>query len=136
VGALVACALTVALLSGCSETVVPTRSIALAACRLPKLAQEAQCGHIDVPEHRGDPASRRIAIFVAVLPANTLSPKPDPLFVLAGGPGQSATEAFGPESLGVLFPAYRNRDLVIFDQRGSGRSGLLRCPPLERANLL
>ena len=59
-----------------------------------------------------------------------------PLFVLAGGPGQSATEAFGPDSLGVLFPAYRNRDLVIFDQRGTGRSGLLRCRRLERANLL
>ena len=59
-----------------------------------------------------------------------------PLFVLAGGPGQSATEAFGADALGVLFPAYQNRDLVIFDQRGTGRSGLLRCHRLERANLL
>src|SRR5918994_1504923 len=58
------------------------------------------------------------------------------LLLLAGGPGQSATDAFGPDALGVLFPAYRNRDLVIFDQRGSGRSGLLRCRRLERANLL
>ena len=52
-----------------------------------------------------------------------------PLFVLAGGPGQSATEAFGPDSLGVLFPAYRNRDLVIFDQRGSGRLRTAALPP-------
>ena len=59
-----------------------------------------------------------------------------PLFVLAGGPGQSATDAFGVDALGVLFPAYWNRDLVIFDQRGTGRSGLLRCHQLERANLL
>jgi pimeloyl-ACP methyl ester carboxylesterase len=126
VGALVACALTVALLSGCSETVVPTRSIALAACRLPKLAQEAQCGHIDVPEHRGDPASRRIAIFVAVLPANTLSPKPDPLFVLAGGPGQAAS-SLGPFAR-LLTGVRRTRDIVLVDQRGTGRSAPLDCP--------
>jgi pimeloyl-ACP methyl ester carboxylesterase len=29
----------------------------------------------------------------------------------------------------------RRRDLVVFDQRGTGRSGLLRCPALERAEL-
>ena len=49
---------------------------------------------------------------------------------------QSATETFGGESLGVLYAAYRNRDLIVFDQRGTGRSGLLRCRRLERANLL
>ena len=58
-----------------------------------------------------------------------------PLFVLAGGPGQSATESFGGDALGVLYPAYRSRDLIVFDQRGTGRSGLLRCRALERSNL-
>ena len=59
-----------------------------------------------------------------------------PLFVLAGGPGQSATESFGGDALGVLYPAYARRDLIVFDQRGTGRSGLLRCRRLERSNLL
>ena len=59
-----------------------------------------------------------------------------PLVVLAGGPGQSATETFDPATLGLLYPAYRTRDLIVFDQRGTGRSGLLRCRRLERANLL
>jgi len=59
-----------------------------------------------------------------------------PLFVLAGGPGQSATESFGGDALGVLYPAYASRDLIVFDQRGTGRSGLLRCRRLERSNLL
>jgi pimeloyl-ACP methyl ester carboxylesterase len=35
----------------------------------------------------------------------------------------------------VLYPAYWKRDVIIFDQRGTGRSGLLRCRRLERANL-
>jgi pimeloyl-ACP methyl ester carboxylesterase len=59
-----------------------------------------------------------------------------PVFVLAGGPGQSATDAFNADSLGLLYPAYGRRDLIVFDQRGTGGSGLLRCPRLERANLL
>ena len=57
------------------------------------------------------------------------------LFVLAGGPGQSATQAFEGDGLGVLSPAFRRRDLIVFDQRGTGRSGLLRCRALERSNL-
>ena len=49
------------------------------------------------------------------------------MFLLAGGPGQAATEAFPP-----LLPAFaalqRHRDLVLVDQRGTGGSGALRCP--------
>jgi pimeloyl-ACP methyl ester carboxylesterase len=51
---------------------------------------------------------------------------------LTGGPGQAAsplTEAFGF----LLEPALESRDLVVFDQRGTGRSGVLRCRALERA---
>jgi pimeloyl-ACP methyl ester carboxylesterase len=125
-GALVACALTVGVLAGCSESAAPARSIALVPCRLPELAQAAQCGHVDVPEHRGDAASRRIGIFVAVLPANTLSPKPDPLFVLAGGPGQAAS-SLGP-FVRLLTGVRRTRDIVLVDQRGTGRSAPLDCP--------
>ena len=55
--------------------------------------------------------------------------------MLAGGPGQSATQAFEGDGLGVLSPAFRRRDLIVFDQRGTGRSGLLRCRALERSNL-
>ena len=95
------------------------------------------CARVSVPLDRSGAVPGRVSLLVKRIRARRRggATRP-PLFVLAGGPGQSATEVFGPESLGVLFPAYRNRDLVIFDQRGSGRSGLLRCPPLERANLL
>jgi pimeloyl-ACP methyl ester carboxylesterase len=126
IGVPLACALAVAGLCACSETATPARSIALSECRLPKLAQAAQCGHVDVPEHRGDAASRRIAIFVAVLPANSLSPKPDPLFVLAGGPGQAAS-SLGPFAR-LLTGVRRTRDIVLVDQRGTGRSAPLDCP--------
>ncbi len=58
------------------------------------------------------------------------------VFVLAGGPGQSATNAFGGDAAGLLYAAYRSRDAIVFDQRGTGRSGALRCPSLERSDLL
>ena len=37
---------------------------------------------------------------------------------------------------GLLYAAYRSRDVIVFDQRGTGRSGALRCRSLEQANLL
>ena len=125
-GMTLACGLVLVVLAGCGEGDAPARRIALAECRLPKLAQAAQCGRVDVPEHRGDPRSRRLAIFVAVLPANTLSPKPDPLFVLAGGPGQAAS-SLGP-FVRLLTDVRRTRDIVLVDQRGTGRSAPLDCP--------
>src|SRR4051794_29542198 len=84
--AIVAIALAV---GGCGDRATPERRIALSECRLPKVAQAVQCGRIEVPENRADPRGPKLSIFVAVLPANTLSPKPDPLVLLAGGPGQA-----------------------------------------------
>ena len=63
-------------------------------------------------------------------------PRRGALFVLAGGPGQSASATFNGAALANLSAAYRSRDLIVFDQRGTGRSGLLRCRALERSNLL
>jgi len=53
-----------------------------------------------------------------------------PIVALAGGPGQAATP-FTSAFAGLLEPVLGSRDLIVFDQRGTGRSGLLRCPRLE-----
>ena len=94
-----------------------------------------QCARVSVPLDRSGALPGRVSLFVKRIHARE-SPRRGALVVLAGGPGQSATDAFGGSALSVLHPAYRNRDLIIFDQRGTGRSGLLRCRALERANLL
>jgi pimeloyl-ACP methyl ester carboxylesterase len=95
------------------------------------------CARLNVPLDRSAAVPGRVSLFVgrvrARRPGGATRP---PLVVLAGGPGQSATETFDPATLGLLYPAYRTRDLIVFDQRGTGRSGLLRCRRLERANLL
>ena len=111
-------------LGACSEG-ARTRTIDLAECRLPRVAQAVQCGRLEVPENRAHPDGRKLSIFVAVLPANTLSPKPDPLVLLAGGPGQAAS-TLGPFAM-QLAAVRRTRDILLIDQRGSGRSSPLDC---------
>ncbi len=106
----------------------PTRQVEFSDCRLAKLASTARCATIDVPEDRTAPGGRRIAIAVTLLPANTLSPKADPLFMLAGGPGQSSA-ALAPFA-GMLGGVRRNRDIVLVDPRGTGKSSPLRCAAL------
>lgn len=94
-----------------------------------------QCARLSVPLDRSGSVPGRVSLFVKRIRAQR-RPRRGALFVLAGGPGQSATSAFDGDSLGALFTAYRTRDLIVFDQRGTGRSGVLRCRAIERANLL
>ena len=93
-----------------------------------------QCARLSVPLDRSGATPGRVSLFVKRIKAQR-RPSRGALFVLAGGPGQSATQAFEGDGLGVLSPAFRRRDLIVFDQRGTGRSGLLRCRALERSNL-
>ncbi|RME44194.1 MAG: alpha/beta fold hydrolase, partial [Deltaproteobacteria bacterium] len=90
----------------------------------------ARCGTLEVPENREAPDGRKIALRVAVLEALSRNPKPDPLFFLAGGPGQAASEAY----IGVA-SAFRRlqkrRDIVLVDQRGTGGSNRLDCKSSE-----
>lgn len=111
-------------IAGCGDVRAP-RAVALADCRLPKLPVAAQCATLEVPENRDRPDGRKVALSIAVLPANTLDPKPDPLFILAGGPGQAASY-LGPFAAS-LTGVRKDRDVVLVDQRGTGRSSPLRC---------
>lgn len=104
--------------------------IAFRPCRLEDstglIAVEAQCGRLAVPENPAAPHGRQIELYVARVPAISLRKRPDPLFVLAGGPGQAAT-AFYPEAAAALAMIHRDRDIILVDQRGTGRSNGLYC---------
>jgi pimeloyl-ACP methyl ester carboxylesterase len=116
---------TFALLTGCADSNPLPQTLTLVECRIPKLPTAAQCGTIDVPENRDNPESRKITIAFAVLRASTLKPLPDPLFILAGGPGQAASY-LGPFAA-KLTDLRKSRDIVLVDQRGTGRSSPLTC---------
>jgi len=102
----------------------------LAPCRISDMrglvSVTARCGKFSVPEDSEDPDGRRIELAVAVVPAIATRAKPDPLFLLAGGPGQGAIEGFVPH-LDEFAGIHRERDLVMVDQRGTGGSNRLDC---------
>lgn len=114
--------------SGTSPAQAPSDAsrIALANCTLPELTRAARCGAIEVAENPDKPNGRQIRIAVAVLPAASGHARADPILVLMGGPGESAIDAAGLYERWFR-PLLRDRDLVLVDQRGAGRSGPLTC---------
>lgn len=106
------------------------RSIELSDCQLASRSTsqiyEAQCGKLTVFENREGKSGKRIDLNIAVIPAISRNPAPDPLFFLAGGPGEAATESYL-----LIASAFRKinqkRDIVLVDQRGTGASQPLDC---------
>jgi pimeloyl-ACP methyl ester carboxylesterase len=92
-------------------------------------ARPALCGSLGVPENPANPTGREIELRVVLVPARSSDPMPDPLFLLAGGPGGSATESFG-WSLSTFSALNEDRDFVLVDQRGTGGSNRLVFPPM------
>ncbi|HMO47693.1 MAG TPA: alpha/beta fold hydrolase [Rubrivivax sp.] len=100
---------------------------ALQPCRLHGVAHEALCGSVSRALDPADERGVRIDVHFAVLPALARQPKPDALWFVAGGPGQSAIALAGP--VGAMLARFGNRrDIVLVDQRGTGRSAALPCP--------
>ena len=104
--------------------------VALKPCRLEHparmLALTAECASIKVPENPDAPNGRQIELFVARVPAISLNKMPDPLFLIAGGPGTSAVDMYTSSS-GPFDRVRRDRDIILLDQRGTGRSHRLDC---------
>lgn len=82
-------------------------------------------GTMDVAEDPAKPAGRHLALNVVVLPARAEHPLPDPVVLLAGGPGQAAT-TLAPQLAASWMR--EQRDIVLVDQRGTGKSNPLVVP--------
>jgi len=91
----------------------------------PKLS----CTDLPVPLDRSGAVPGTIALSVARKLAGS-SPSATAVLALAGGPGQPALP-FAEFNAQTLTPALHSRDLLVFDQRGTGSSDPLSCPALE-----
>jgi pimeloyl-ACP methyl ester carboxylesterase len=100
-------------------------SVTLEPCRTSDGNTEGLCGKYEVYENRRMRSGRKIALYIMLLPAKSAKSEPDPFFGLAGGPGQSAAEAF--PLAGYVAKARELRDVVLVDQRGTGQSNPLQC---------
>lgn len=87
-----------------------------------------ECGIVIVPENYDEPDGRQIQITYAVLKSKSLSPLPDPVVYLVGGPGGSGIA--GLSRYAEIFEDMRlTRDVIIYDQRGTKYSSRLNCDP-------
>jgi len=91
---------------------------------------DAMCGSLTVPEDRATGAGRTISLAIAVVKATGRKSSPDALFFLAGGPGQSALDTY-PMLAGSFSKVNLTHDIVLVDQRGTGRSAPLVCPEAD-----
>lgn len=90
------------------------------------LTTEAQCGTLQVAENPADTDGRQIDLNIAWLPASRGGGTGDPVFFLAGGPGQAATEHAATVAM-TLNEVGKQRDIILIDQRGTGKSHPLDC---------
>jgi len=87
----------------------------------------AQCATLQVPENPAAPAGRKIGLKIAWIAADRDdAAEPDPVFMLAGGPGQSALESY-PQAAKAFAETRKKRHILLVDQRGTGGSNALTC---------
>ena len=110
----------------------PSAQAALAFRDCPD-ADGFECTTVAVPRDRGNPSAGTIQLRVARELDAPLFAR-IPLLALSGGPGQPGV-AFGPLWQAVLDGVQSRYAIVLVDVRGTGRSGLLRCPELQRQGL-
>src|SRR5919201_2231479 len=114
--------------------VVPTgahAAIPLTPCG--KTTRSLECGTVQVPLDRSGRVPGTISLHVEVLPAEGTAR--GVMFLIAGGPGQGSAKAYNlgardnADFMQAMLPGYT---LVAFDNRGTGDSGVIDCPALQR----
>ncbi|HEX5145660.1 MAG TPA: hypothetical protein VFV85_01450, partial [Conexibacter sp.] len=87
------------------------------------------CGHVTVPLDRSGAVPGTLALNVKALAPRGGGASSGTVLALAGGPGQAAVPLL-QQFASALGPVLNTRELVTFDQRGTGGSGRLRCAAL------
>jgi pimeloyl-ACP methyl ester carboxylesterase len=106
------------------------QSLELTDCRISAgpgaSSMAARCGTMTRPLDPTGVVPGEIELRVAVVPALNLTPEPDPLVPIAGGPGQGSVQ-FYTAYYWAFEGVRRNRDILLIDQRGTGESATMDC---------
>lgn len=89
-------------------------------------SMSARCGTMTRPLDPTGTEPGEIELRVVVIPALNLTPEPDPFVPIAGGPGQGSVQFYASYS-GAFEDVRRNRDILLIDQRGTGKSATMDC---------
>jgi pimeloyl-ACP methyl ester carboxylesterase len=106
----------------------------LVDCRVAGLRNSVKCGVVPRALDPARPDGPKIDIKYVVVPAMARRKLPDPVFLIAGGPGQSAIDV-APQVMPLFTRLNNRRDIVFVDQRGTGQSAPLTCPDVKRESL-
>src|SRR2546421_1429929 len=110
--------------------VVPHGAAAARAAFAPCGRGALECATVNVPLDRSGGTPGTVSLYVERLAAGG-TPR-GVMFLIAGGPGQASAGAFDLATNDAQcrdqFPGYTR---IAFDPRGTGRSGVLRCPELQ-----
>ena len=103
------------------------------ACDIPgvsaDMAPRLRCGTVAVPRDEPHPGLDRFDLAVVVVKSDDPTPRPDPVLYISGGPGSPLTMFADYQGRHPYAP---DRDLILVDQRGTGRSQPKLCPDLDR----
>ena len=91
---------------------------------LPRL----RCGVVQVPRDYAHPEGSTFALAVVVIASAQQPAKTDPVVYISGGPGAPLTKYAGFQA---RHPYAADRDMILIDQRGMGRSEPLLCPSMQ-----
>ncbi len=106
----------------------------LADCHVAGIANGVLCGSIERPLDPEHPGHATITVKYVVVPAMARRKIADPVFMIAGGPGQSAV-AIAAQSMPLFARLNNRRDIVFVDQRGTGGSAPLYCQDEDTESL-
>ncbi len=99
---------------------------------------EVRCGWLVVAEDRSVPAAggNEVRLHVGVFHKDDVDARPDPVVYLEGGPGGNALDNAVGDFDGRFGLYAQDRDVVVFDQRGTGHSTpSLACPEVRELSL-
>jgi pimeloyl-ACP methyl ester carboxylesterase len=89
-------------------------------------SSRVRCGYFTVPENRDDDRGRRLRLAFAVIRRTGAQTPDDALLHLSGGPGLPGLSGLFLQRLAPVLA--QDRDVVTFDQRGTGHSEPRLCP--------
>lgn len=104
----------------------PGQDFVLQSCTYGRDRAPAECGRLTAFENRTARKGRRIDIHFTVIRADQPGARLA-LFMFAGGPGAAST-TLAPSADGWARPVRARQDIVLVDQRGTGRSHPVGCP--------
>ena len=107
-----------------TPTASAKNTIPLSPCHVEGVKEELRCGKYEVFENRKTRVGRKLPLKIVVIPARQPHPDQGPVFYMAGGPGETATEL---TDLVVSWGDADEHDVVIVDERGTGDGHRLDC---------